>query len=380
MLSPHTDIAYWLAATRLFGIGPRTVLRWLDYFGDIKKIFSASSAELESAGFTEKQLREIKNPNWRAVERDLAWCEKNNCYLVSLTDPRYPVLLRETPDPPLVLYVRGDASQLQEPQLAIVGSRHSTPAGQKTAEEFAHHLSKAGLVVTSGLASGIDGASHRGALLAGGKTVAVLGTGLGSIYPRSHERLAEEIVLNGALISEFPPDEAAKAQNFPRRNRIISGLSLGVLVVEAVQKSGSLITARFAVEQGREVFAIPGSIHNPLARGCHQLIRQGAKLVETAQDILEELGALNAVVKTQKNNAGFSLSPPAPSSGVKTSQLDEKYQKLIDKIGYETTSLDAIIIGSGLTTGEVSSILLSLELQGHVQSVSGGFVRIANKR
>ncbi|HLB57464.1 MAG TPA: DNA-processing protein DprA, partial [Gammaproteobacteria bacterium] len=295
------DIAYWVAATRLSGVGPLTLRRWLDLFGDIKILFSISAVELKKAGLSEKQLHALKNVDWRNVESDLRWSEKNRCEIISLVDPRYPRLLREIPDAPSLLYVRGDVNLLSQSQLAIVGSRNPTAVGNQMAEDFAYSLTKAGLVVTSGLALGIDAASHRGALRATGKTIAVFGTGLKHIYPRSHRSLAEDIAEQGALVSEFPPDESPKAKNFPRRNRIISGLSIGVLVVEAVLRSGSLITARYAVEQGRDVFAIPGSIHNPLARGCHALIRQGAKLVETAEDIVEELDALHTLLK-QKND------------------------------------------------------------------------------
>lgn len=372
MQTSHPEIYYWLAATRLAGIGPVTVKRWLEQVGDIKTLFSASMSQLKLLGLTESQMQEVKNPRWHAVARDIAWCEKNHCHLISLIDPRYPLLLKEIFDAPLVLYVRGECNLLSHPQLAMVGSRNATATGIKIAKEFAYSLTEAGLIITSGLALGIDGASHKGALAAKGKTIAVLGTGLAHIYPKSHEQLANEIAASGALISEFSPLEPPKAINFPRRNRIISGLSLGVLVVEAVQRSGSLITARFAIEQGREVFAIPGSIHNPFSRGCHQLLRQGAKLVETADDILEELGALHAVLtKTEL---------PAPSLPDNPLKLNGKYANLIAHIGYEITPLDAIIIQSGLTTGQVSSMLLSLELEGHIQAVAGGYVRIANKR
>lgn len=261
----------------------------------------------------------------------------------------------------LYYYLFGVILIYSRPQLAIVGSRNPTPTGCELAEQFAYYLAEAGLVVTSGLALGIDGGGHRGAINARGKTIAVCGTGLQHVYPNSHRQLAEDIIQNGALVSEFPPDTLPKAKHFPMRNRVISGLSLGVLVIEAALKSGSLITARLAIDQGREVFALPGSIHNPLARGCHQLIRQGAKLVETAGDILEELGAMHAVI-----------TPLIPS---KKGSLDAPYQEVLKQIGYEITTLDAIILRCGLTAGKVSSMLLLLELEGHVQSVPGGYVR-----
>ncbi|MEO8400211.1 MAG: DNA-processing protein DprA [Gammaproteobacteria bacterium] len=355
----------WLAAANLSGIGPITFHRALDYFQTIDAIFSASEKELQIAGLTQKQIHLLKTPDWKTAEANQEWAAKNHCQIISFVDPAYPLLLREIHAAPLILYVQGDADLLQQPQLAIVGSRNPTITGSELAEKFAAELASANLVITSGLALGVDAASHQGALASTGKTIAVLGTGLAHIYPRSHQKLAEAIKSKGALVSEFAPNTLPKAPHFPMRNRIISGLSLGVLVVEAAIRSGSLITARLASEQNREVFAIPGSIHNPLARGCHQLIRQGAKLVETAEDILEELGALYAAIlpKTQ------ALSNKEPVD------LDPQMQRVLAKIGYEVTSLDVIITRSRLTAGLVSSMLLSLELKGYVQAVPGGYQR-----
>lgn len=358
----NADNYYWLAAMRLPGVGPIHLQRWLNYFGEIKNIFAATLAELLAVGVSPRHAHALKNVDWRDVQSDLDWCEQNACQLIRRDDVLYPPLLREIPDAPLLLFVRGDVRLLTQPQLAIVGTRNPTPSGRELAEQFAYSLAAAGLVVTSGLALGVDAASHRGALLANGKTIAVCGTGLQHIYPASNHQLAEEIMRVGAIVSEFPPDTLPKAKHFPQRNRVISGMSLGVLVVEAALRSGSLITARFATEQGREVFALPGSIHNPLARGCHQLIRQGAKLIETAADIIEELGALKAVLL------------PSPQSR-KMTALDSERRHLLEQIGYEITALDAIIMRSGLTAGEVSSMLLSLELEGYVQIAPGGYVR-----
>jgi DNA processing protein len=359
------EFIFWLAALYFPNIGRVKLRRYLEYFNDIKKIFSASIEELHLAGLTQKEIHSIKNPNWKSAEKDLRWCEKNNCHIITWCDERYPSLLREIYDAPMVLFVRGDPQLLSTSQMAMVGSRKPTATGYETAENFASELARSNFVVTSGMALGIDAASHKGALRSG-KTIAVLGAGLQHIYPPSHHKLADQIIESGALVSEFLPDEPPKASHFPLRNRIISGLSVGVLVVEAALKSGSLITARNAIEQGREVFAIPGSIHNPLSRGCHHLIRLGAKLVETADDIFEELGALVEVAFSTK-------------SKIESPQLNEKQQQLLNQIGYEITSLDAIIARSGLTTGEVSSILLSLELVGYVQIAPGGYVRAANK-
>lgn len=286
-------------------------------------------------------------------------------------DPRYPPLLREIDHPPPRLHVLGDPAVLQLPQLAIVGSRHATPGGAETALEFAAWLAARGFCITSGLAEGIDAAAHRGALSVGGRTIAVCGTGLDIVYPRQHRDLAREIIEGGgALVSEFEPGTAVHPSNFPRRNRLISGLSVGTLVVEASLRSGALITARHAMEQGREVFAIPGSIHNPVARGCHRLIRNGAKLVETAADIVEELqgmlaglalDAATAVPAAEMADAAEIIADPAAG-----------YAPLLDAMGWDIVDADHLVARSGLTIGEVSSMLLLLEMQGSVRSLSGG--------
>ena len=259
----------------------------------------------------------------------------------------------------------------------MVGSRHPTQSGKDLAYDFAKHLGASGLCITSGLARGVDGLSHQGALDANSPTIAVTATGLDRVYPASHRSLAHQIAEQGAIISEFPIGTEPKAQNFPRRNRIIAGLSLGVLVVEAAVKSGSLITARLANEQGREVFAIPGSIHNPLARGCHYLIREGAKLVETAEHILEEIAKI----------LEFQPELPDIPQGIKTEAtqplepvLDTDYQKVLSEMGYDPVSIDRLVIQTGLTAEELSSILLMLELQGQVASSGGGtYTRLASK-
>ena len=277
--------------------------------------------------------------------------------------PEYP--FTELPDPPPLLFVQGDPDLLARPQLAIVGSRNPSPVGHRTAQEFARHLAGGGLIVTSGLALGIDGAAHRGALAAG-TTIAVMGTGPDRIYPARHQALARRIAASGALVTEFPPGVGAQAENFPRRNRIISGLCVGTLVVEATRRSGSLITARLASEQGREVFAIPGSIHNPLARGCHALIRQGAKLVETAQDIVEELAPLLGSL------TAFSLQPDPVAAPGEAVALDADYAHLLAVMGHDPLSPDELIRASGLSAETVASMLLLLELEGLVAACPGG--------
>lgn len=363
-MSP-SRLPYWLAALHLPETGPRTFLRWLEHFPAIEKLFSATPAELSAAGLSPRQIEAVRQPDWETVDRELIWGETAGQHLLALDDPVYPALLKEISDPPLVLYVRGDIAALSKTQLAMVGSRHATHAGLKTARAFAAALAQAGLVVTSGLAVGIDGASHRGAVEAGGITLAVTGTGLDQIYPRVHRELAEDIIAhNGAVISEFSLAMPALPANFPRRNRVIAGLSVGVLVVEAALQSGSLITARHALESGREVFAIPGSIHHPQSRGCHHLIRQGAKLVETAADVLEELRAYPVIA-----------SPAPDLCMIKQGELSAECRQMLEQIGYEITPMDMIVLRSGLTAGAVSSILLVLELNGYIQSVPGGYVR-----
>jgi DNA processing protein len=366
MLLPQEQTRHWLAALRLPDIGPIKFLRLLNHFGDITSLYSAALVDWQAAGLTPPIIQALQTPPWAAVESDLAWSQQPNCHILTLAHPNYPPLLRETPGAPLVLYLRGQPEHLSKPQLAIVGSRNPTAGGRESAQQFAYCLAQAGLVITSGLALGIDAAGHRGALNASAPTIAVMGTGLKHIYPGSHQKLAADIIQQGVLVSEFPPDTLAVASNFPRRNRIISGLSLGVLVVEAALRSGSLITARFAAEQGRDVFAMPGSIHNPLARGCHQLIQQGAKLVEKAQDIIEELAELKRLTALKVEQ----------SLNVSTSDLSPKQLKLLTKIDHEPATLDTIIVRSGLTAAEVSSMLLLLELQGYVLLVSGGYARV----
>ncbi len=353
-----------LALLRAPGVGPRRRVELLRRYGDSDTLFrrAPSDNELKPA------LRDyFAAPDWAAVEGDLAWLEAPGRHLLQPGGDDYPPLLAELPDAPL-LFVHGAPALLAEPQLAMVGSRNPSRPGEETARDFARHLSRSGLVITSGLALGVDAAAHRGALDAGGQTIAVMGTGPDRIYPAANRELAHAIVDGaGALVSEFPPGTAPKAGHFPRRNRIISGLSLGVLVVEAALKSGSLITARLAMEQGREVFAIPGSIHNPLARGCHRLLRDGAKLVESGADVIEELAPqLRALLAYETAEDPPEGPPPA---------LDSEYLQLLEAMGYESASIDTLVERSGLTAEAVSSMLLLLELQGLVASVPGGYQR-----
>jgi DNA processing protein len=277
----------------------------------------------------------------------------------------YPALLGAIDDPPEWLYIRGDAAVLHLPCLAIVGSRNPTRGGEQNAYEFARFLGRHGFCIVSGLAAGIDAAAHRGALAAGAATVAFLGHGIDTVYPARHRELADEIASRGALVSEFPLGTPPMKPLFPQRNRLISGLSLGTVVVEAARQSGSLITARLAAEQGREVFALPGSIHNPMARGCHRLIRDGAKLVESAEDIVNELGALAGGVLQ------FSEQAPEPAGGPLAGE-DAGYSSLHAVLGHDPVSINELASRSGLTIDELSSMLLILELSGKVEKLSGG--------
>ena len=302
------------------------------------------------------------------------WLERPDAHLLMPADAGYPALLREIASPPPQLFVRGNVDVLSLPQLAIVGSRNATPTGAETAHSFASHLAARGFCITSGLAEGIDAAAHRGALAARGRTLAVCGTGPDIVYPRQHESLADQIVAaGGAIVSEFAPGTPVFRANFPRRNRLISGLSVGTLVVEASVRSGALITARHAMEQGREVFAIPGSIHNPVARGCHQLIRNGAKLVETATDIVDELGGLLAGLQLPDTPEREGLALEAPDSAAEFAQL-------LAAMGWDPVDADSLVARAGLTIGEVSSMLLMLELQGSVRALSGGRYQRASKK
>jgi len=302
---------------------------------------------------------------------DKIWQREQRHHIIERGDDDFPPLLEQIPDPPHLLYVDGDPEILHLPAIAIVGSRNPTKGGERNAYEFAHHLASSGFSIVSGLAQGIDTAAHRGALAAGGKTVAFLGHGIDRIYPAANKDLAAEIAGHGALVSEFPLGTHPGRELFPQRNRLISGLSLGTVVVEAARRSGSLITARLAGEQGREIFALPGSIHNALARGCHQLIRQGAKLVEDSNDIITELAPLAGQIL---QNTMESTSN-ANSAGV----LDAEYVQLLEHVGHDPIGIDELVENSGLTIDQVSSMLLILELHGEIESLSGGRYTLANQ-
>ncbi len=354
--------AAWMRLLLTEGVGNETARKllaafgspeavWRQNFSSLKAVTSARVAEALSAPPAELQ---------QTLDRLDAWlAEGDDRHVLTLGDPRYPSELLQTQDPPLLLYVRGQLGALQHPlRLAIVGSRNPTPQGALNARQFAYALGQSGVCVVSGLALGVDGAAHEGALEAGAPTIAVVGTGLDRVYPSRHRDLAHRIAAQGALVSEYPLGTPPLSPNFPKRNRIIAGLSQGTLVVEAALQSGSLITARQAAEQGREVFAIPGSIHSPQARGCHALIRQGAKLVESAQDILEELRVPDPFAQPRS---------PAPEPAADDS--------LLAVMGFDPVSLDTLQARCGLDTAKLQARLLELELDGHLGRLPGGLLQ-----
>jgi len=352
------DLSSWLALLRAPGVGSRTFLSLLATHAPAQ-LFSESSSVLASLGLKADAIAALKNPDWPLIESDLAWSRQPDQHILTLDDPRYPDPLRQIADPPPVLFVRGDAEWLSRPQVAIVGSRNPSALGRETAFAFAEALSAHGFVICSGLALGIDAAAHEGALQAQGRTVAVVGTGPDRIYPARNKALASRIIEQGAIVTELPPGTPAMAFHFPRRNRIISGLCRGLLVVEAGRDSGSLISARLALEQNREVFAIPGSIHNPLARGCNALIREGAKLVESVQDILDELH--------QYYQQDTNYVPASAQS-----MLDLEQQTLLNLVMYDPTSIDDLVEKTGKSVELIASMLLILELSGYISAVAGG--------
>jgi len=363
------DLKYWLALLHSPRIGPATFARLRQHFTHMEHAFTCPASQLQDIGLEPVSINAIANPDWQAVDTDMQWLAQDKHFIITQKDPGYPPMLLESPAAPPLLFVMGNPQVLHEAQIAMVGSRNPTPVGQQTALEFSRHLSAAGLVITSGLAIGIDGCCHQGALDANGATIAVTGTGLDRIYPARNRDLAHAIIDNGAIVSEFPIGTPPRAENFPRRNRIISALSLGTLVIEAALRSGSLITAKHALEQGREVFAIPSSIHNPLSRGCHHLIKQGAKLVETAEDIISELKPM----ATDPENTSQVINIKEENDLLN----DPDYQTLLNEMGFSPIAVDDLVRRSGLTAEEVSSMMLILELQGNVASSPGGcYIRV----
>lgn len=373
-MNEQAELRDWLVALRTPGLGP----------GGLRERLSAADGRMgdvlaqlrrHASALDPRALGWLEQPDEARIAADLAWLSEPNHRLLRCTEADFPPQLETIPQPPAALFVAGDASLLLRPQVAIVGARSASTAGKSNAQAFARYLAQAGFVITSGLADGIDGAAHEAALAAGLPTVAVIGTGPDLVYPRKHRELSARVEAEGALVSEFPPGTAARADHFPRRNRIIAGLSLGTLVIEAGLQSGSLITARLAGEQGREVFAVPGSIHNPLARGCHRLIRDGVRLVESASEVAETLvpaaRALGAELALR-----LEQSPSTPAGSARNVaggwRDDPAYRQLLEVLGHDPQALDELAERTGQSAAELSSMLLMLELEGCVEGLPGG--------
>lgn len=359
------ELSGWLRLDRTPGVGLETGRKLLAHFGLPANIFHAAHPAL-AAVVGERIARALLAPVSREtevlIEATLEWAQQPGNRVLTLGDHDYPAALLNIADPPLILYAKGQVDLLNARSVAVVGSRNATTQGMLNAERFSEALSRSGLTIVSGMALGIDTAAHRGGLCGPGSTVAVVGTGLDIIYPARNRALAHEIAESGCILSEYALGTPSIASNFPRRNRIISGLSSGVLVVEAAAQSGSLITARVAAEQGREVFAIPGSIHSPLSKGCHLLIKQGAKLVESAQDVLEELQ--HVVVAASPAERKTSPSPSSPGEG-----------RLLSALGFDPLPVDQLAVRCDVDMGELQGLLLTLELKGLIEVLPGGKVR-----
>lgn len=350
------------------GLPLRRIVKLLTYHGSLEATVEAlweNPALLKSP---------LSPPSTEKIASCISWLESGkNRFIIPFTDPRYPALLKEIAVPPLVLFAEGSLELLNTPQLAIVGSRNATPAAQQIAYQIAHDSAKAGITITSGIARGIDGAAHHGSLAAKGSTIGVTATGIDGCYPLAHRTLFHTLREQGLLISEFTPGTAPLAAYFPQRNRIISGLSLGVLIVEASLRSGSLVTARYALEQGREVFAMPGSVHNPLSQGCHALLKQGAMLVENAQDILSTSPFLQhiQIAKPPKNKVQSKNSPESMAGSL---------LNVLNCVDFSPTSFDTILYRSHLSQTDVSHALLMLELEGYIAPSVGGYARIVMEK
>ncbi len=358
----------WLYAACLGLHASQKIARLVPNITRPADLFELGANELADFGFNAKQIMQLQHPDWARISDELRWLEQDNHHLLTLDDPAYPDILRAIRNPPLLLFVQGKVSLLAEVQLAMVGSRRPSCGAQEMAYDFARSVAGAGIPVTSGLALGIDAQAHMGALAAGGATIAVVATGLDQVYPARHQKLAHEIVSKGgAIVSEHCLNTSPNGKYFPQRNRIISGLSQAVLVVEAAQRSGSLVTARHAMEQGREVMAIPGSLHNPMASGTNSLIKQGAKLVTSVTDLLQE----------------FTVAFDVQAS--RQARDNEKYltkedKKLLKNIGYEVTAVDDIVARSNLPAPIIASRLMELSLRGQVQAMPGGYTQVTGGR
>jgi DNA processing protein len=369
------EVLAWVTLTRAPALDVPTLSAALERIESAHAIIAATDAAREDAGIPSAAREYLQNSAAVANAAERRWLEGARHHVLPFTDPKYPRLLKSSKYPPIALYAAGNADALCDPQLAVVGSRNPSPQGLETAFELAQYLAERGLAIASGLALGIDTAAHRGALAAQGTTLAVLGSGIDTIYPRSNRSLSEAIEHDGVLLSQFPLGTVPRRANFPQRDRIIAALTLGTLVVEATRNSGSLITARCAQDGGRSVFAIPGSIYSPLSRGCHQLIKQGAKLTETADDILSELNFSAFFASDRRTAGGAATQEPGPSG------MDKEHKILLDALGFDPADLDMLIVRTGFKPETVSSMMLILELEGHVQAAPGGrYSRVANRR
>jgi len=365
----------WLRLLRA-GIGAGALRKHVIACGSAVAALDSSSRQWREVGADADAISALGKPDPSLLAADAAWLDAPNHHLIGWDSADYPELLRRIDSPPIALLVSGDPNLLWHPQIALVGSRHATAGGLDNATAFAQALARAGLVITSGLAEGVDAAAHLAALEMGRPTIAVVGTGPDVAYPRRHAALTRRIVAEGAVVSEFLPGTQARREHFPRRNRIIAGLSLGTLVIEAAERSGALITARLAGEAGREVFAIPGSIHNPLARGCHRLIRQGAALVEDSREILEALAPLASLLASALR-ARLEL-PSDPATGARAmgaGPLDPDYARLADALGHDPVGIDSLAERTGLTVTALSSMLLLMEMDGRVTAEHGRYAR-----
>lgn len=353
------NIVFLLACNRIPNFGPRSIARCQKIWPNLADLFQASTAQLTALGLSEAVINAITHFEFKTIEADLAWMKGRNQHILVLGTDYYPALLAEISDPPPILYAKGQLDCLTQPTLGIVGTRNPSASGAETAWRWANELAQSGLTIVSGLALGVDAQAHQGCLAAKGKTVAVMGTGMNVIYPRRNHKLAEEIAESGLLLSEFPLNSPPIAQHFPQRNRIISGLSSAILVVEAALRSGSLITARYAMEQNRDVFAIPGSIYHAQAKGCHRLLQQGACLVTNAQEVMAEMN----LTRTHRIK-NISIFPEI---------CDNTH--LLEHVGFELTTIDQMIERSGFSVDEVLCKIVELDLQGWIQGVPGGYMR-----
>ncbi len=372
------ELRSWLTLICAPGLGASVLRRLIKPQQDPLDLLRLDNRQMHQAGLSDKTIHALRQPDQQRLNQIREWLSRPDNHLITLTDDDFPPRLKEIPSSPAWLFVTGDPSVLWHPQLAIIGSRKPSATGRRNATQFSAAIARTGLLVTSGMAMGIDGLAHKAALDEGCKTIAVAATGLDIVYPAGHAELCRRIADNGAVVSEFAPGTPPRRENFPRRNRLISGLSLGTLVVEAGVRSGSLITARTAMDQGREVFAIPGSIHNPVARGCNSLIRQGARLVESEEDLLQDLaqitrdfaGDMRRVLEQQSADGTTELLEPGNSAP--TIEHDPEYKRLMQAIGSDPVTIDDLVEETGLTVAEVSSMLLLLELNDQIEAVPGG--------